>query len=245
MYRLKEWFLEETERGFRGRGACYDNPKFFNGKFIHTSPILRIEVENEENRLKIFTRSGNCYVLEYAYIRHYTLETTQKALEEMNIVVDLQRCIALKEERINATKKKVAKLLNPNELYVIMPSGMSIEETYFKGKDGDITKIDASVHIGTFMDSIMVADYTGLCDWRIFPSVYRVKPYHWSDNLKAVHIENVGEDFVFVGSKREILCKSGEVTVIKSEEYVGEGLFSPDAVNGKCAFSEIFSKDEE
>lgn len=86
-----------------------------------------------------------------------------------------------------------------------------------------------------------MADWsTRLCDWRIFLSVFDVKPYHWSDNLEAVHIENVGENFMFVGSNGEILCKSGVVTLIKSEEYVGEGLLSPDAVNGKCLLSDDF-----
>ena len=33
----------------------------------------------------------------------------------------------------------------------------------------------------------------GLCDWRIFSSLYSVKPYQWSRNLNAVHIENIGE----------------------------------------------------
>ena len=77
----------------------------------------------------------------------------------------------------------------------------------------------------------------GLCDWRIFPSVFSVQPYHWSDGLKAVHIENAGEPFVFKGSCGDIVCKSGEVTVVKEEDFVGEGLFSPDTVNGKCLSS--------
>lgn len=57
-----------------------------------------------------------------------------------------------------------------------------------------------------------------------------------TDGLKAVYIENVGEPFVFKGSCGDIVCKSGEVTVVKEEDFVGEGLFSPDTVNGKCLF---------
>lgn len=245
MYRLKNWNLEESELDYIGRGTCYENPRFFSGEFITTSRILRVEVENEENRMKIFTFSGSCYVLEYADICPFMAESTQNVLRIMNVEVDLQRCIALREERINATKKKMSELLNPNELYVIMPGSMSIEEAYFKGKDEAITQIDIRVHIGTFVDSILVGDWiTGLCDWRIFPSIGAVKPYHWSDSIEAVYIENVGETFVFMGSKREIPCNSGEVTVIKSEEYTGEGLFSPDAVNGKCLFSAGASDDK-
>lgn len=246
MYRLKNWCLDKFRRGYRGHGECYGNPNFFSGQLVTTSCIMRIEVEDEEKQLKLFTESGSCYVLKYADINDTAIEPTQKVFDSMNVVIDLQRCIALKKERITVTKEKVAELLKSNELYVIMTGGQGVAEAYFKREDGVVIPVSVTVHIGTFQDSILVVDWaTGLCDWRIFPSALVVKPYHWSDNLEAVHIENVGEDFVFLGSKREIICKSGEVTVIKSEEYVGEGLFSPDAVNGKCAFSEIYSKDEE
>ena len=59
-----------------------------------------------------------------------------------------------------------------------------------------------------------------------------------TDGLKAVYIENVGEPFVFKGSCGDIVCKSGEVTVVKEEDFVGrgDGLFSSDTVNGKCLF---------
>lgn len=40
----------------------------------------------------------------------------------------------------------------------------------------------------------------------------------------------------YKGSCGDIVCKSGEVTVVKEEDFVGEGLFSPDTVNGKCLF---------
>ena len=245
MYRLKNWYLDAHKEGVRGHGDCYDNPRFFSGQLITTSYIKKIEVEDEESRLKLFTESGSCYVLEFADINDVAMETTQKMLESMNAVVDLQKCIALKEERIKSTIKGVSELLKPNELYVFMTGGQGIIEAYFKSNDDAVVSIPVRVHIGTIQDSIIVADWvSGLCDWRIFPSVCVVKPYHWSDNIEAVYIENVGETFVFMGSKREIPCNSGEVTVIKSEEYTGEGLFSPDAVNGKCLFSAGASDDK-
>lgn len=222
MYRLKEWFLETSRNGVRCYGNCYDNPNFFSGDFIATSHIMRIEVENEESRLKLFTESGSCYILEYADIKAHSIESTQKVLKGMDVVVDLQRCVALKEERIKATKEKLAELLNPNELYVIMTGGLGIAEAYFKREDDVVVSISVTVHTGMLRDSIIVADWdTGLCDWRIFPSVFSVKPYHWSGNLAAVHIENVGENFIFCASNGEILCRSGVVTVIKSGELVG------------------------
>lgn len=237
MYRLKEWFLETSAHGYRGHGNCYDNPNFVNGDFITTSHIMRIEVEDEQRQLKLFTKSGSCYILEYADINDLETERTQKVFEDMNVVIDLQRCVALKEERM----KEILELINRNELYVIMTDGgQSVTEAYFKKEDGDVVSIPISVHVGMWQDSIIIADYdTGLCDWRIWPSFLHVEPYHWSDHLEAVHIENVGEDFVFKGSTREIVCKAGKVTVIKSEEYTEEGLLSPDAVNGKGLYTKF------
>lgn len=239
MYTMKNWYLDPYNDKFRCRGHCYGNPRFFSGEFVTTSYIVRIEVEDGEERLKLFTMSGSCYILDYADINESAVEQTEKALKSMGVALDLQRCLARSKERIEATKKKVAELIKPNELYVVMTGGLGIVKAYFKSAE-DVIQMPVMVHTGTFQDSIYVSDYaTGLCDWRIFPSFCDVTPYHWSDGLNAVHIDNVGENFVFKGSQKDILCESGKVTVIKHEDYVGEGLFSPDAVNGKCLLSDF------
>jgi len=242
---MKNWYLDPYNDKFRCRGHCYGNPRFFSGEFVTTSYIVRIEVEDGEERLKLFTKSGSCYILYYADINESAVEQTEKALKSMGVALDLQRCLARSKERIEATKKKVAELIKPNELYVVMTGGYGVAEAYFKDKDEVIEPIRVNTHIGTIQDSILVTDFLkGLCDWRIFPNVFCVQPYHWSDGLDAVHIDNVGENFMFKGSQKDILCESGKVTVIKHEDYVGEGLLSPDAVNGKCVFFDGKSNDE-
>lgn len=208
--------------GARAHGSCYGNPKFDNGMVVTTSHIERVEVEKAEKRLKLFTKSGSCYVLEYADINDFAVQSTQYVLDSMGVTVALQSCIALREERREAIKEKLAELLNVHELYVVMTGGQGVAEAYFKTGDGVIVPISVSVHTGTFQDSIIVTDWdNGLCDWRIFPSDFIVEPYHWSDNLEAVHVENVGKDFIFRGPERKIPCESGTVTVIKSEEFTG------------------------
>lgn len=244
MYTMKNWYLDPYNDKFRCRGHCYGNPRFFSGEFVTTSYIVSIEVEDDEERLKLFTKSGSCYILGYADISESAVEQTEKALKSMGVALDLQRCVRLKEDRLKTFKVELAGLLKPNELYVVMTGGLGIVEAYFKSEE-DVVQMPVRVHTGTFQDSIYVSDYaTGLCDWRIFPNVFCVQPYHWSDNIQAVHINNVGDEFYFKGTSREILCKSGEVTVIKHEDYVGEGLLSPDAVNGKCVFFDGKSNDE-
>ncbi len=219
MYRLKEWSLKRYTNGSGAHGRCYGNPGFDSGMFVNTSRIERVEVENEEERLKLFTKSGSCYILEYADIDDSAVESTQNILDSMGAAVDLQNCIALKEERRKAVKKKLAELLNVHELYIVMAGAEGAAEAYFKREDGVVIPVSIIAHTGMFQDSIIVADgKTGLCDFRVFTSALAVTPYHWSDNLEAVHIENVGEDFVLNGSDGEIPCMSGTVTVIKREE---------------------------
>lgn len=236
MYKLKQWSLRLGDGKFIGCGNCYGNPRFFAGEYIFTSAVIRAEAGEES--LKLYTLSGSCYVLEYAEISEGGLEETKEVMEARGIGIDLKKCMRLKEEKENATRKKLAGILKAGELYVVMAGGQGVREAYFKGGDGSVVPINIKVHTGMFQDSIIVADWReGLCDWRIFPSVFSVQPYHWSDNLEAVHMENAGENFVFRGSGGDILCKSGEVTVVKKEDFVGEGLLSPDTVNGKCLFS--------
>jgi hypothetical protein len=61
-----------------------------------------------------------------------------------------------------------------------------------------------------------------------------IEPYHYSDGLETIYIDNVGtEDFLFRDGETEILCKSGEITTIGNKYFKNEGLFSPDVVTGK------------
>lgn len=238
MFRLKKWGLSLEPEGFIGCGDCYGNPKFLDGEFILTSYVVRAEVSDSEKRLKLFTVSGSCYVMDYADINESCLESTRAVLSGRGIPVDLRMCVALKEQKDRAVKERLAGVLKPKELYVVMQGGIGISEAYFKTEKGSVVPVRVKVHTGMFQDSIIVADWrTGLCDWRIFPSVFSVEPYHWSDGLEAVYMENIGEDFVFKGSKGEILCRSGDTTVVRKGDFVGEGLLSPDTVNGKSLFS--------
>lgn len=68
MYTMKNWYLDPYNDKFRCRGHCYGNPRFFSGEFVTTSYIVSIEVEDDEERLKLFTKSGSCYILGYADI---------------------------------------------------------------------------------------------------------------------------------------------------------------------------------
>lgn len=233
MFRLRNWYLKNVDNFMMGFGACYGNPRFQEGYFIHTSPVLNIELG--ERSLKIFTESGSCYAAAFEDADGHALECTQRVFQTMGIQFDVEKCKMLKRRRTEAVKRYVSEAVYPDELYVKMAGGRDVKEAFFKKEDGSVVEIAVVRHESSFSNgSILVTDWeNGLCDWRIFPLGDIVRPYHWSDGLYSVSIENIGDDFVFKGSSRDILCRHGTITRITGKEYVGEGLLSPDAVNGK------------
>ena len=112
--------------------------------------------------------------------------------------------------------------------------------------EGQVYEIPEKVHVGMFQDSVLITDWEhGNVDFRFFPN-YQMEPYHWSDGLEKIHIHNLDtREFYFKGTDGAICMKAGEITVVEKSAYRGEGLFSPDAVNGKCAFFPGAKKEEE
>ncbi|MCM1217833.1 MAG: hypothetical protein NC548_25355 [Lachnospiraceae bacterium] len=222
MFRLKKWHLQLIHDGYAGFGDCYGNPEFFDGTFIRTSYVTRLEAEDKKGQMMLFTRQGECYVLDYADISEESLEDTRKVLEGRGIAVDLGKCVALRRQKAEATKKRMMDMLKPGELYAAVASGWDVVEAYFKTGEGTVIPVPVKEHTGTWQDSVRVAE-KGICDWRIYVSCFLVRPYFWSDNISVVRIENVGSDFMFQGAGGEILCKSGEITAIERKEFTQAG----------------------
>ena len=201
-----------------GFGECYGNPRFCEGYYVHTSPVLNIEMEGQN--LKFFTRSGSCYAAALEDVAEQVLERTQKVIRMMGIQLDADQCRMLKQQRIEAVKRYVSEIIHSNELYVKMAGAWDVKEAFFKKEDGSVVDIAVVRHDSSFSeDSILVTDWkNGLCDWRIFPSFNSIKPYCWSEGLCSVKIENVGNDFVFRGSHGDILCEHGKITTVKEDE---------------------------
>ena len=141
-------------------------------------------------------------------------------------------------------------ILQPHELYVQI-AGSAALIAFYK-TDTDIVQATVSRNWGMFMDSILI-QVNHLVDFRFFPRVDNsIEPFHWSDDLDKIYFENVGKDAVFEGTEEEIKLKSNNMTAVESSSYIGEGLFSPDCVNGKGAslidliqrYSEEKSKEE-
>ncbi len=251
MLTLKNWYVKSPfDTYFYAKGSVFGHHRFEDDTFISTSIVEKV-YELEEGKYVFETHSGSLYQVDMAEVREDDTETVKEILSHTEIIKnDAIILDKVKEANVVFEEKKKWRedLLNNaivwceqnienNELYLVM-EGMRVLKAVFK-YEGKGYEIEPSEHIGMFQDSVLITDWKhGQVDFRYFPN-WTMQPYHWSDGLESVHIHNIASyDFSFKGTKGEILCEKGTVTKIEKEKYTGEGLFSPDAVNGKCALTQ-------
>ena len=249
MIKLTEWhfvkrqFKERREGYFIAEGFVTNHPKLQDGIYIHTSIIQKLEMDAKNNRLLMHTYSQNIYELLLADMNVQNFENIQECLQCFNVpAFSLSDCRKMKDENEKALNRMVNEILQQNEFYLQM-SGVFVQKAFFKNCSNELREMTVYAHIGMYQDSYIIADFTkGEVDFRYWDGANSIKPYHWSDGLETILINNKGsKDIDFVGSKRIIICKVGDITRIESKEYCGEGLLSPDVVNGKCV---LFDREE-
>lgn len=214
-------------------GTVSGHPKLQDGIYITTSPIEKIDFDDKKNQILFRTRSQNDYSMDLREINFQSWEDTVECLEKMNVTIPSEEeCLKLAEKLKAEKLKKVSEILKDNELYLKM-SGLYVQKAFWK--KGEIREIGVREHIGMFQDSYLITDWDkGEVDFRYFDRLMSIEPYHYSDGLETIYIDNVGtEDFLFRDGETEILCKSGEITTIGNKYFKNEGLFSPDVVTGK------------
>lgn len=126
-------------------------------------------------------------------------------------------------------------ILKDGELYLKM-NGAYVQKAYWK--KNEMRTIEVRAHIGMFQDSYLVMDYDKKeVDFRYFDELFGIRPYHYSDGLNGILIDNIGSsDIGFTSGEYFVSCKTGEITTIGSEHFNEEGLVTPDIVNGKNVF---------
>lgn len=246
MYKLTNWYFMKYAEGVIAEGVVEGHRRLEDGTFIHTSLIEMVLVK--EDRLLMETYSGSHYELLFEEIDPKMRERSLEALlqvkspDKAKITEELfDLCVKLWEEKEARQQKKLEEILQPGELYMFT-SGVHVQSAYFKKQDGTVIPVGCGVHVGTFQDSVLLRAL-GEVDFRFFPMEWNtvMEPYHWSDGLDAVIIENVGNPFQFVGTDRRITCERGTTNRIERKEYRGEGLMSPDCVNGKSIMLQMLS----
>lgn len=245
MIKLTQWYLSEHKKSdtkeifYQAHGYVIGHPKLLDGIHINTSRVEKIEFDSLNNRVLMKTYSKNEYEMFLSDICFNSFKKTKGILKKLNVSIpSFDKCKKLSEKAELDLLHKVEELLKENELY-LQAFGVYIQKAFWKCQTKEIREIKVLEHSGMFQDSYLITDWDKHeVDFRYFDKFNVIEPYHWSDGLDAVLIDNKGSvDIWFAGTDKRILCKAGEVTRIESKEYRGEGLFSPDVVTGKCALT--------
>lgn len=249
MISLVDWYLVKYDREDKPPyylmwGYVFGHQRLADGMHIRTSGVEDIHLNDVGDRLLVHTKSGSEYELLLADISLEDIENTQANLKDFNIpTFSVESCQELKKLTDDEIITKVDKIIQPNELYLQL-HGVLTRNAYFKCDNNELIKIPVMLHSGMIQDSYLVTDWgMGVVDFRYWDYPSGIKPYHWSDGLQAIKIDNVGRSDIAFYADTEIICKVNEITVIESTQYHGEGLLSPDAVNGKSAFMEGVEND--
>ncbi len=253
MYTLKNWCLGKAmDGGLYAHGTVFGHHRLSDGDSIYTSKIEKIYLR-AKGEYVMETHSGSLYHLLAEEMSPKEEKETKEKLatfefadgtEMMQELAEAEAVLNEKKKMIDNCEETARMHMDEDGLYLIMEYMHVVKAIFKKGEK--YREIFAYVHVGMFQDSVLLTDWEeGEVDFRYFPNSM-MEPYHWSDGLANIYIHNVGRrNIVFEGTKRNIECKANEVTKISKCEYRGEGLFSPDAVNGKCLFSGGLSDSDE
>lgn len=258
---LYDWYLDSDEGIALAHGTVYGHPKskLPDGTFIHTSWIQ--EMAAEEEGLALTTYSGSRYFLRSEEVGLICGEDaashpertrdigkeTASVLEQFGIDGGfLEGCLQARREADAKHRGEEERLVDPGEL-LLATIGTGVIRSLFRAADGTLISVKPLIHVGMFQDSVLLTDWEGgKVDFRYFPMGRGMEPYHISDGLQTIKVRNLGERAVYFGQPgREVVCPPGEVTAVPAAEHDAEGLFSPDAVNGKGLYKTLFSKDGE
>ena len=249
MIQLTDWYFSKhnlkgtNKKCYIAHGFVSGHPEIEDGTHIDTSIIEQIKLDKINNRLLMYTHSKNEYELLFADIYLEEFKKIQGYLHKFDIpALSLSECKKLQEKSKIEKIAKADSILKNNELYLKMV-GVFVRKAFFKNNEGKVREIPVKPHIGMFQDSYLITDWEKHeVDFRYFDDIRSIRPYHWSDGLEAIQIENAGSTDLLFFSDDNLLCKAGEITLIESTQFGREGLFSPDVVNGKCICSEDIEK---
>lgn len=244
MLTLWNWYLTAEEPGgMVAHGVVSGHLRLPTGLSIHTSLLEKAEIKKET--LVLTTASGHRYFLRPEGISDSRWEETAACLELLGIKTGYgERCLQIREEAEEAELEKLAE----GEL-LLEAVGRNTLRAWFKAGRDKLVKLEPYIHVGMFQDSVLITDWEGgTVDFRYFPKEDWIEPYHISDGLERIKLRNVGgTDVIFGRSGREVRCRAGETTAVPAADHDREGLFSPDAVNGKGLYQSLIpeEKDEE
>ena len=130
-------------------GVCQGHNKLADGTYIHTSPVVKMELCGEG--IDAYTHSGTHYRLQLNEVALDFLEETKECLTLEKIDASVLDDVEKKIKSVQKQKEQeVDKLLEENDLYLEFV-GTHMKYGYFK-KDGGIIALHCYCHVGMFDD---------------------------------------------------------------------------------------------
>ena len=221
MIRLKNWYFSEHDGNvYFGMGIAYGHPRINDGVQVHTSKVARVVEDLSNSRFIMDTSSGSEYSLSFDEASMDSLDKTEWYLKSFGVsdivISEFDRIMKARIDRLYAS---ISGILDCNELLLILLESNYCVGAYYKNGNGYVRKISVQKHIGSRKDSYIIASSEESVYFSYFDNYFGIKPYHWSDNINTVKINNVGNsDLEFVCADR-IICKTGEITVIDRSKF--------------------------
>lgn len=208
MFELKNWSMILSGVYAKAQGHCFGNPKFPDGLFIHTSPVVETEVDLEKVHIICITRSGSHYYMDFSELGISFAEETKIAMGHLGIAADiLDMCICRTKEKKQYFMEKLNKTLEKGDLFLSL-AGVNAISAYFM--HDSLVEMVIAYHTGMIQDSVLIRDLENYkADFRYFPYLFEIEPYHTSEEIRRIIILNSGEEILFRGSSGETLLKRG------------------------------------
>jgi hypothetical protein len=243
MTKLAKWHVEEMLENFvLGGFPVKDDDRFLACSSILTSMIDNVEVD-EPNKAFIFhTMSGSEYLCPFEDIRWTSrfAEFSKDNLERLKVSRGfVDEAIKLAHEKESSFVTWLEKEIFNGDLFIEIGAG-GILNVHFKYED-KVYRISSQIHMGMFSDSYLYR-LSGVVDFRHYAFVGgSVNTYHMSDSIKRLVVNNIGSRPVTIDN---VVYKHGINVTLVTEENHPEGLFSPDAFNGKSLISDFIKEGD-
>ena len=214
-------------------GLVCGHPSLPTDGLIHTSPVAEAELAG--GVLRLTTASDHLYTLLPEWFDPNYREPTAACLERLGL--DPGFADACVQARTGADRARLAeneRETGPGEL-LLEVIGVTALQALFRTAEGKPVPLRPMLHLSMTQDSVLFTDWEKrTVDFRYWPMHGKIVPYRISDGLHTIKLRNLGGGPVIFGREgKETICPAGEVTAIPAAEHDREGLFSPDAVNGK------------
>ena len=217
MCKLYNWYLSRDESGRRiAKGVVTGHYRLSDGKFIHTSRIIGVEMDGDTAMIRTKNSLYKCSMKDALY-DEFEYTHMIDGFDEYR-----ERFGQQTEEPANLNEGEVLIRLGNNREYYFDSVRMK-----YKGCEECIDCPD--VHVGMFQDSVLSRfyEYEDYGDSRYFdywPYKGRhVEFYSWDDTGLNVYIENVGDDKMYATVKGNVYSiQPGEKKMITKENRENE-----------------------